>query len=377
VVTGGGRGIGAAAAGALAAQGASVVVAARTRAQVESVAAELCAAGARAFAASVDVAHAESVEALAARAVGDLGGVDILVNNAGIAPTAPLTALGLEEWERTMAVNATGTFLCTRAFLPAMLERGFGRIVNVASIAATRGGPYIAAYTASKHAVLGFTRAAAAELAGRGVTVNAVCPGYVDTEMTNRAFERISAKTGRSPGDARKAVLAGVGQERMLTADEVARAIVALCEGDATGQAVILDGRSSMPLQIVKPEGWERPQGYSDGILAPSGGRLLFVAGQVGWDGRRVVCDDLPGQLRKALENVVAVVRAAGGEVRHLARLTLYVVDKEEYLRETRAIGEAYRAVMGHHYPAMALLEVRGFVEPGAKVEIEATAVLP
>ena len=131
-------------------------------------------------------------------------------------------------------------------------------------------------------------------------------------------------------------------------------------------------------LTAVHPPGFPSPRGYSHGILAPAGGRLLFVAGQIGWDGdRRLVGEGFSAQFGKALENVLAVVRAAGGGPEHLARLTIYVSDREEYLAQLAAVGVAYRAVMGHHYPAMALVEVKALVDAGAKVEIEATAVLP
>ncbi len=132
------------------------------------------------------------------------------------------------------------------------------------------------------------------------------------------------------------------------------------------------------PLEPVNPESLGAPKGYSNGMLAPVGGRLLFVAGQVAWDrDQRIVCPDFPGQFGRALENVVAVVRAAGGGPEHLARLTIYVTDRREYLADLKAVGAAYRAVMGRHFPAMALLEVKALLEPGAKVEIEGTAVLP
>lgn len=131
-------------------------------------------------------------------------------------------------------------------------------------------------------------------------------------------------------------------------------------------------------LEPINPESLGAPRGYSNGMLAPPGGRLLFVAGQIGWDGRqRLVSESFLAQFGQALENVAAVVRAAGGAPEHLARLTLYVVDRREYLADLKAVGEAYRRVLGRHYPAMALVEVQALLEPGAKVEIEATAVLP
>jgi enamine deaminase RidA (YjgF/YER057c/UK114 family) len=131
-------------------------------------------------------------------------------------------------------------------------------------------------------------------------------------------------------------------------------------------------------LEIVNPIELGAPRGYSNGMLAPAGGRLLFVAGQIAWDDQqRIVSSDIVAQFEKALENVLTVVRAAGGDATHVARLTLYVTDKREYAAEVKRIGERYRALMGKHFPVMALLEVAGLLEPGAKVEIEATAVLP
>ncbi len=133
-----------------------------------------------------------------------------------------------------------------------------------------------------------------------------------------------------------------------------------------------------MSLEIINPASLGAPRGYSNGVLAPAGGRLLFVAGQVAWDAeQRLVGDDFPGQFGQALANVVAVVREAGGRPEDLARLTLYVTDRQEYLASLEEVGRVYRRIMGRHFPAMALLEVRGLLEPGARIEIEGTAVLP
>jgi len=129
----------------------------------------------------------------------------------------------------------------------------------------------------------------------------------------------------------------------------------------------------------IEPPGWPRPKGYSDGMLAPAGARILFVAGQIGWNGDRKLVGpgDFAAQFTQALRNVVAVVRAAGGSPEHLARVTLYVTDKREYVAKREQIGAAWREIVGRHYPAMALVEVSGLLEPGALVEIEATAAVP
>ncbi len=132
-----------------------------------------------------------------------------------------------------------------------------------------------------------------------------------------------------------------------------------------------------MSLEIVNPESWSAPKGYSNGIIAPAGGRMIFVAGQIGWDARQnLVGPGFVSQFRQALENVVTVVREAGGTAQEVARLTIYVTDRQEYLSEIGDVGKAYREIMGKHYPVMALVEVKALLEPGAKVEIEATGVL-
>ncbi|HSG08790.1 MAG TPA: SDR family oxidoreductase [Longimicrobiales bacterium] len=246
LVTGGGRGIGAATALALARLGASVAVAARNMDQVVEVAAMLRKDGFEAFAFQCDVAKPFDVRDVALAAREAMGPVGILVNNAGTAPSNPLKRVTLEEWNHVMAVNVTGTFLFTQALLPDMVHAGWGRVVNVASIAGLMGGKYMSAYTASKHAVVGFTRSMAAEVSGTGVTVNAVCPGYVDTPLTDDAVGRIVYLTGKSPEQARQLLLNEAGQSRLLTAGEVADAVVRLClEGSASanGEAVVLDGK--------------------------------------------------------------------------------------------------------------------------------------
>ncbi len=245
VVTGGSRGIGARVAQRLAEAGAEVLVTARSLPHVAELAERLGRDGHRVHATACDVSSAESVARLAAEAHRLLGPVDILVNNAGIASSGPIKSLALEEWNRVLAVNATGTFLCTQAFVTEMAARRRGRIVNVASITSRVGAPYIAAYTASKHAVLGFTRVAAAEYAEKGVTVNAVCPGYVDTDMTTDSVARVMERTGLDRQAALAAILRTANQKRLITPDEVAFVVTTLCADEAggvNGQAIVVDG---------------------------------------------------------------------------------------------------------------------------------------
>jgi NAD(P)-dependent dehydrogenase (short-subunit alcohol dehydrogenase family) len=246
VVTGGGGGIGRAVARALAAEGAAVVLAGRTAAPLEQAAAELRGSGHMVTTVVCDVTDESQVATLAQAAPASRRApVDILINNAGVAHSAPLGKITLEDWNRVFAVNATGTFLCTRAFVPAMVERGWGRVVNVASVAGVSGAKYIAAYTAAKHAVVGFTRSVAAEVAARGVTVNAVCPSYVDTGMTDESIRRIVEKTGRSPEEAKRAILEATPQRRLIPPEEVAHAVLALVDPQAAsinGTTLVMDG---------------------------------------------------------------------------------------------------------------------------------------
>ena len=243
VVTGGGRGIGSAVARALSAEGARVVVSARTKKEIESVASELRGRGAEAWAMPCDVTDEASVARLGKDARRALGQVEILINNAGDSASAPLRKITLSDWERMLAVNATGTFLCTREFAPEMAQRGWGRIVNVASIVGLQGAKYVAHYSAAKHAVLGFTRSVALEFEGSGVTVNAVCPGYVDTPMTDRTLANVAARAGVPRAEALALVLGTSGQDRLVSADEVAALVVKLCldPSGRTGEAVLMN----------------------------------------------------------------------------------------------------------------------------------------
>ena len=249
LITGGGRGIGRAVAFAFAREGASVAVVARTGTEVERVAAEIkdeC--GVETMYATCDVSDAEDVARAFASVAATFGrGADILVNNAGIAESAPILKTSDEFWQRHLAINLNGTFYCTRGALPAMIERGWGRIINIASIAGKTGAPYIAAYAASKHGVLGLTRSVALEVALKGVTVNAICPGYVDTDMTTRALQRIEAMTGHTVADALETIKRTSPQNRLVTPEEVAALALLLASEDGrgiNGQAINVDGGS-------------------------------------------------------------------------------------------------------------------------------------
>jgi NAD(P)-dependent dehydrogenase (short-subunit alcohol dehydrogenase family) len=244
-VTGGGRGIGRAIALDLGRAGAAVAVAARTRPEVDAVAAELRQAGGRAAAVTMDVADPASVKAGFASAREALGGIDILVSGAGIALSATVARTSDDMWRRILETNLSGTFYCLREALPEMTERGWGRVVNVASIAGKTGSLYIGAYAASKHGVLGLTKCAALEVATSGVTVNAVCPGYVDTPMLAAGVARIVEKTGLTAEEARRRLAEMSPQKRLYTVDEVSALVLFLCTEAAAGingQALSVDG---------------------------------------------------------------------------------------------------------------------------------------
>jgi 3-hydroxybutyrate dehydrogenase len=243
LVTGGGRGIGAAIARRLAGQGAQVIVTGRTAAEIEAVAGEL---GDHAIV--CDLVDRGATDAMIA-AVRARGRVDILVNNAGVAESAPLADTADAMWDRILELNATAPFRLTRALAPAMVAAGWGRVVTIASNAGLTGYGYTAAYCAAKHAVVGMTRSLAIDLGRTGVTVNAVCPGWVATRMSDEAIARIATKTGRGIEAARGALEAMSPQRRLIEPDEVAYTVAMLCAHDARGihgQTLVLDGGQVM-----------------------------------------------------------------------------------------------------------------------------------
>jgi NAD(P)-dependent dehydrogenase (short-subunit alcohol dehydrogenase family) len=239
VVTGGSSGIGRAVAARLLAVGHQVVITGRRLEALEAAVAALSDGGEIAA-----VAFDVTDEAAVRGALAELP-VDVLVNNAGYGTSSPLERTSLDDWSAMLAVHATGPFLCTRAVLAGMKARNFGRIVTVSSVAGLAGARYIAPYVAGKHAAIGLMRATAAEVTGTGVTANAVCPGYVDTPMTDTSVANIASTTGRGEDHARSYLAKTSPLGRLITADEVAAAVAYLASEEAAavnGQTLVLDG---------------------------------------------------------------------------------------------------------------------------------------
>jgi NAD(P)-dependent dehydrogenase (short-subunit alcohol dehydrogenase family) len=243
IVTGGGTGIGAATARALAAEGARITLIGRRREPLE------IAATGTGFFATADVTDRREVDAAFAKAREMQGPITILVNNAGAAESAPFRKIDEAGWRRMIGVNLDGVFNCCQSALADLLEAETGRIVTIASTAGLTGYRYTAAYTAAKHGAVGLMRALAAELASTGITANAVCPGFTDTDLVTQAVARISNKTGRTAGEARAELASLNPQGRLVTADEVANAVVWLCLPESqsiTGQAIAVAGGEVM-----------------------------------------------------------------------------------------------------------------------------------
>jgi NAD(P)-dependent dehydrogenase (short-subunit alcohol dehydrogenase family) len=246
-VTGAGSGIGAATARELARAGARVSLAGRRPGPLQETALAL---GAQAGAvAQMDITDEAAVAAGIDAAMRAHGAIDILVNNAGQAASAPFDRVDRSQWDAMLAVNLTGAFLVTRAVLPEMAQRGRGRVIMIASTAGLTGYAYVAPYVAAKHGVIGLTRALAHEYARSGVTINAVCPGFTDTPLVDRSVETITAKTGRTAGEARAALAKGNPQGRLVRPEEVADAVVWLASPAAAainGQAIAVAGGEVM-----------------------------------------------------------------------------------------------------------------------------------
>jgi NAD(P)-dependent dehydrogenase (short-subunit alcohol dehydrogenase family) len=236
LVTGGGRGIGAAIARALASAGARVVVCGRTKPALDVIAREIGGVALR-----LDLSDRAATDEVLA----SVGHVDVLVNNAGVAESASLERTTDELWDRILELDVTAPLRVTRALVPSMIKAKWGRVINIASNAGVSGYGYSTAYCAAKHAMVGMTRALAIDLARTGVTINALCPGWVETQMVEEAVTRIAAKTGRSEDEARTSLAAMSPQRRMITPDEVAHAALMLCGEGARGihgQTLVIDG---------------------------------------------------------------------------------------------------------------------------------------
>lgn len=243
LITGGGRGIGLAIAERLAGAGAKVVLTGRTRREIDEAAARL---GGEAVEADLAdrAALARAVEAIEAG-----GRIDVLINNAGIAESAPVVRTSDAMFDRAMAINAAAPLALMRAFLPGMVKAGWGRVINVASVAGLVGHAYTSAYCASKHALIGMTRSVALEVAEKGITVNAICPGWVGTRMVDEAVERIARTTGRGEGEARTTLADMSPQRRLIEPDEVAHLVMTLVSDAGRGihgQALVVDGGGVM-----------------------------------------------------------------------------------------------------------------------------------
>ena len=245
VITGGGSGIGASIAEALAKSGAKTTIMGRNYQRLQEKAEQLV----QGFAAEVDVTDEEKVNTAFQKAVQQHGVIDILINNAGNAISVPFEKMKAEQWNEMISLNLTGVFHCTQACLPAMKKQKWGRVINIASTAGLKAYAYVSAYCAAKHGVIGLTRSLALETANAGITVNAICPGYTETAITESAIENISLKTGRTKTEAREELLKHNPQKRFIQPEEIANTVLWLCQQEAasvTGQAISISGGEVM-----------------------------------------------------------------------------------------------------------------------------------
>ncbi len=249
LVTGGGRGIGRSIALALGRAGADVVIVARTPSELDTVAAEIDEMGRRSLAVPCDVTDPGQVQRMASGVLEGFGAVDVLVNNAGLGVSHKFLDHPDDLWHQMLDVNLTSGYYVTKAFVPKMVEQRWGRIINIASTASKTGARYVAAYTAAKHGVLGLTRALAAELVSHNITVNAICPSFVDTPMTDQSIADIVERTGMTEAQAREALEKMSPQRRLMEPDEIADLAVFLAQDGSkgiTGQAINVDGGTVM-----------------------------------------------------------------------------------------------------------------------------------
>ena len=250
LITGGSRGIGAAISNALAALGADISLVARDLKTLEIQSNHLKSEfGVNVFSTSTDITNEKEIESSFKKSEKINGAVDILINNAGIGKSMPFHKMDLDFWKTTLDLNLTGTFLCTKQVYENMRERGYGRIINISSTVGLRGYPYIAAYAASKHAVIGLTRTLALEAVKKGITVNAICPGYTETDLVSEAIDNIAKTSGRDKVTIKTEIENMSPMGRLVTPEEVAESAAWLClpsSASVTGQAIVIAGGSVM-----------------------------------------------------------------------------------------------------------------------------------